>query len=818
MMKNYKNKTLFSLLLFFLTAGNSFSQNYLINQDFTNYIGTTPPPGWTNNIIGGVSGVDNWAFGKHPKFYFAPPFDNNYAIFDSYNGGSAGGTATNGNAENVAFESPSVNTVGLSNLFMSFDYMTLYNGGLGNFEVSTNGGTTWSLYTNWYSVTAIPQSLLYDFSSYIGYSSFKVRFRWDNTSNYTYSGYLAIDNVKLYERYATDASIVAIAPMYDKSCPSSTQPVNIEIRNQGSNTLTNIPVTVNVTGATTTTLNYTYVGSLGANSSVNVNIGNINTINGGNVNFTAIVNYSGDNYSKNDTFRTTRVSAAIASNPTAITGSACGSGSRVKIGATRNPGDSMFWYKDPSGGTLLGEGTPFLTPPINGTTNFYAQNAQIFNNSQSAFQGPYRFNGIQFSGSYFNISTVNEVLIDSFWQHFAYAGPYNVYIYYKTGTYSGFESNQSAWTLYDTKSVNSNGYGHMVNVKLKAPLNIPAGSTYGFYILTDGLFTGKCITFKNATLTHTNADMSVATGVVSNGSFTGVSGGYSWDGHVFYRKLCLGNRVAVKAIIKPRPIGASVIPGSVFDGKAQIGDVANPDIIEINKTVSYTINPPSGYNNAGHTSTWKVNGFTARTKYGVLVPPTEYTTGMPSGSGPATITFKPKSAYLDSLITFSVNFSDLGPNFCDSTIKRSVIIAPTPKPNFKIPAFICLGDELATENLTTIHSGNATYTWRFGNGDTSDLKNPIYTYPATGFYNIRLEARSFPWNVLNDTTVTIEVRAIPTAKFKANNQCQGNAVNFVNQTTGGSGALTYDWDFGDGSPHSALQNHPGYTALRELMW
>ncbi len=797
---------IYSFIFSLVTFNNAFGQIYLINQNFSSTFGTTPPSGWTSNMITGVSGVDNWVFGKHPKFYFAPPFDNNYAIMDCYNGGSAGGTATNGVADNVALESPAINTIGKSNLNLSFDYMTLYNGGTGYLEISVDNGANWSAYAVYTVVTSIPVSAMYNFNSYIGYSQFRFRFRWDNTLNYTYSGYLAVDNVKLFERVTTDATITDLAPMYDKSCPSATQAVNIVIKNEGTATISNIPVTVNVTGAVTATLNYTYSGSIGSTGSVNVNVGNINTSTGGNVIFTAIVNYSGDNNRLNDTFRTTRVSAAIAGNPTAINGSACGSNSRVSIGATKNAGDSTFWYAQASGGNIIGAGSPFLTPPIVGTTTFYAQNAQLFNNEQWAFQGPYRFNGIQYSGSYFNISTVNDILIDSFWQHFAYPGPYTVYVYYKTGTYSGFESNQAAWTLYDTKSVTSAGYGHMVGVKLKNPMSIPAGNLYGFYILVDGGTTQKCITFKNTTVTYSNADVSVATGVVSSNQFSGITGNYSWDGRVFYRKLCLSNRVAVKATIKPRPIGAAFIKGSTFEGQFKVGDASNPDIIEIDKTLIYEISPPTGHTSSGHNSTWFITSIVVRTQSGAIVPTSEYTTVLPSGTGPGTVTFKPKSTYLDSLITFYVNFSDLGPNFCDSTIKRSVVIAPTPKPNFKFPISICLGDAVLFDNLTTIHSGNASYMWYFGNGDSSDLQSPVYEYKVPGVYYVKLVAKSYPWNVLKDTTIALEVGEIPSTKFKVNNKCQGLPVTFQNQTVVGNGTLTYDWDFGDGSPHSTAIN------------
>lgn len=798
-----------SILFITLFSGvylNLHAQNYLINQDFSSTTGKTLPSGWTNNMITGVTGDDEWVFGKHPKFFFAPPLDDKYAIFDSYNGGSTGGTATNGQAETVALESPSVNTTGLSNLNLSFDYMNLGNGGTAFLEISVDGGSNWTSYTSYSSVTSTPVSVLYNFSSYVGYSAFKIRIRWYNASTANYQGYIAIDNLKLFSRYTTDATITGLNPMYDKSCPSSSQAVNIVLKNEGINSISNVPVVVNVTGAASATLNYTYTGTIASGASVDVNVGSINTTTGGTVNFSAVVNYSGDGYSANNTYTTQRVSASIAGNPTAIDGSACARGSRVSIGVSKSAGDSTFWYDQASGGSIIAEGNPFLTPPLNASTTFYAQNARLFNNDQWGFQGPYRFNGIQYSGSYFDIKAANEILIDSFWQHFAYSGNYDVYIYYKSGTYSGFESNSSAWTMHQKISITSSGFGHMVGLKLTKPLNVPSGSLYGFYILVDGLASNKCITFKSGTLSFSNADLTVSAGSVSNNQFTGVSG-YSWDGRVFYRKLCLSSRVAVQATIKPSPTGASLVAGTPFQGKFNSGSFGSPDVIELNQTNSYEFTPPTGYSNANHTTKWKINSLTLITSGGYTIPVTDYTYSAPTGGGAnAKVSIKALSKYMDSNIVITFNFSDMGPYYCDSTVKRIVRVVPTPKPNFIFTKPACDGTPIVFENKSTIHSGNMVYQWYYGDGDSIDYESPIHVYPTFGTYCVKLVATSLPYMIKHDTTICISISEIPKISFKVTNACEGKNVSFTNLTTIGTGTLAFDWDFGDATAHSSVKD------------
>ena len=256
------------------------------------------------------------------------------------------------------------------------------------------------------------------------------------------------------------------------------------------------------------------------------------------------------------------------------------------------------------------------------------------------------------------------------------------------------------------------------------------------------------------------------------------------------------------------PSGATMITGSVFQGKASIGSPAQPDVVEIGKTNKYELTPPSGYSNANFGSTWFISSVVAKTKYGVVVPSGNYSLTNPSGGNNAILSFTGNSNYLDSNITFSYKIMNT-PNGCDSTISRTVRVVPTPKPNFKLPGAICLGDFTNFDNTTSIHSGTSTYMWYFGDGDSSDNTNPIHEYAMAGTYNVKLVATSFPYGIVKDTIITVNVGDIPQVKFRPLNKCQGTPVTFQNQTTISSGAITYDWDFGDASVHATSSN-PGH--------
>lgn len=62
------------------------------------------------------------------------------------------------------------------------------------------------------------------------------------------------------------------------------------------------------------------------------------------------------------------------------------------------------------------------------------------------------------------------------------------------------------------------------------------------------------------------------------------------------------------------------------------------------------------------------------------------------------------------------------------------------KSNFIADTFIC--NKSTGVKFMNLSSNAKSYKWYFGNGDTSNTKDPIYVYPAYGVYNIKLLVRS----------------------------------------------------------------------------
>src|SRR5690606_2257634 len=111
-----KNFTL-SVLMIFFSVGLS-AQTYLIDEDFSSGVGTTPPSGWSNVQLYTVfPAIDFWHFDNPGSRNYFTPFDSSFAIFDSDS------ISNNGILENIALESPEFNTLGVNSVTLTFDYI-----------------------------------------------------------------------------------------------------------------------------------------------------------------------------------------------------------------------------------------------------------------------------------------------------------------------------------------------------------------------------------------------------------------------------------------------------------------------------------------------------------------------------------------------------------------------------------------------------------------------------------------------------------------------------------------------------------------------
>ncbi len=157
----------------------------------------------------------------------------------------------------------------------------------------------------------------------------------------------------------------------------------------------------------------------------------------------------------------------------------------------------------------------------------------------------------------------------------------------------------------------------------------------------------------------------------------------------------------------------------------------------------------------------------------------------------------------------------------DTTVKTNYIRIQ--RASISIPLFPVRGCiPFSISPIPVINSLDAvtSYAWNFGDGGTSTLANPVYTYTTQGTYNVRLIITTSSGCI--DTLIVpnaVRVGSKPMADFSAVPipVCGTQPVYFTDLTT--PMADEWNWDFGDGGS-SVLQDpshryaDTGYFSIR----
>lgn len=143
----------------------------------------------------------------------------------------------------------------------------------------------------------------------------------------------------------------------------------------------------------------------------------------------------------------------------------------------------------------------------------------------------------------------------------------------------------------------------------------------------------------------------------------------------------------------------------------------------------------------------------------------------------------------------------------DSVIKVNTINIGNTNADFNAPAQICAGQPVTLNNASV--PTPVTSVWTFSDGTSSTALHPVKTFTLPGTFSIKLVADF--GNCKDSVTRSVQVLAKPTAAFTATNAigCKTpHSVNFTDQTTG---AVGWEWDFGDGSKGSGAAISHIYT-------
>ena len=251
------------VLVNLLLSVDSFSQIYILNEDFSSAVETTPPKDWKNITLKGAA-TDRWRFDNNTGRRADFPIIGTFAMFDSEK--NSGDSI----AEKIILESPFLDCSFSSSILLYFDHVFVGGrGGKGTLEVFN--GSTWSNYISFTASTNGVNSEVFDMSQLMGRkTNAKLRFTWEGDSSF----YWIVDNIKVFAPLVRDANLRAIdAPKMPFS--AGVKPVKVTLLNEGFDPLTS--ATIRWTINDIPQPNYRWTGNLKtAEEQIDIQIGTYN--------------------------------------------------------------------------------------------------------------------------------------------------------------------------------------------------------------------------------------------------------------------------------------------------------------------------------------------------------------------------------------------------------------------------------------------------------------------------------------------------------------------------------------------------------------
>lgn len=602
-----------------------------------------------------------------------------------------------------------------------------------------------------------------------------------------------------------DAAVVELISPNNYDCADSNAVVAIRIRNLGSNTISNLPITVNVTGYTTATLNFTYTGSLAFNQVDTVIVGTVNTYPGaGTLTFSTSVALPGDQFAGNNTLIDTAYITPIAPLAVVTNDTLCFNDQAV-IGVTPD-GFAHKWYTTATGGNPIASGDTLTTTPLTATTTYYVESLSAGTGSlTTSYAGGNGCDGVMF-----NFIPNMDMRLDSFAMNIGSTITENVRMYYRVGGYAGFETNQGAWTLHGQIQVTGQGAGQPTMLPFN-PLQVLSGQTYGIYFVLQS----SNVDYTNGSLSYSNSDATINTGAGTCALFASVNAGRMFNGDVYYTKELCPNpvRVPVDAVVLPRPqvnLGNdTTVCGSIVLDAGNVGSTYAWSTSQTSQTITalgsgtYYVLVDDGACTNTDTINLVVNPNPQVLAYA-------YAPTICGGETDTLYAVGTASSYIwssggtDSIevvnptTTTTYTVVGINGNGCVDSTTVTITVLPAPVVGTSVnPSTVCLGD-----SITLNGTGAQSYVWSGGVTDgVPFLPTSSGTYTVTGTGS----------NNCSDTasiTITINPLPVVTATASADTVCENASV-----TLNGTGATTYVWSGGvsDGVPFNATASSTYYV-------
>ena len=199
---------------------------------------------------------------------------------------------------------------------------------------------------------------------------------------------------------------------------------------------------------------------------------------------------------------------------------------------------------------------------------------------------------------------------------------------------------------------------------------------------------------------------------------------------------------------------------------------------------------------------------------------TNNVTGTGVYSGPGTDAAGNFNAAAAGPGTHTITYTFTSTGNCTATITSSITVNAKPVITVAAaPSAICENETVDISSTSTVPGGTtSSWNWNFGDGTTATYTNGntfSHTYSSFGLKTITLTTTSNNGCVSNVASTNVTVYSTPVSSFTlpASVCFPAGAAQFTNTSTNADGtALTYLWNFGDGTTSTSQNPSHVYTS------
>ncbi|MCC5916311.1 MAG: T9SS type A sorting domain-containing protein [Cryomorphaceae bacterium] len=382
------------------------------------------------------------------------------------------------------------------------------------------------------------------------------------------------DPIEICVPIEDDAEMVSLISPDDMQCGDSIMDVIVEIRNNGYNPITSLPISVDFSGDIVDNITFTYTGNLLENEVDTVNVGSINSYDGGYVNVVASVNLPGDQLLTNDTVRIDSM-LILPYAPKVEDAFICPGDDSVTFHAFDFPGGNYNWFDVPTGGSPIYTGSSLTTTSV-GPPTVYVEYLDLEDSLETTFMAGNGQNGNMVDFEIKN--TLNIYAFDMLPSSSSTTAGFE--IYYKVGSYQGAETDATVWTLLESFTNRNVTIDVPHRLTLTTPIQLNANTTYSFYLTRTDASVRYTSTSNEYGIYASNADMDILEGVGKSYPFGSTFRPRMWNGKVIYgSEACSDERVEVTPTIADSLKldfdwdTQSHTVNFTFTGSGQVGDV-----------------------------------------------------------------------------------------------------------------------------------------------------------------------------------------------------------------------------------------------------